>query len=115
MVRGDGMDRDYRVSVREADVLVLVAAGLSNQQIARRLGIASQTVARHVSLLLARVGAPNRAALVARAYCAGLLQHSTWPPMVTAPSAAGALAPPDRHSALAQQVPEGADAHELLG
>jgi NarL family two-component system response regulator LiaR len=52
---------------RERDVLKLLAAGLSNRDIAERLFLSSGTVRLHVSNVLAKLGAPNRtsAAIIA--------------------------------------------------
>ena len=49
------------LSAREAEVLSLLAAGLSNQQIAERLVLSRHTVIRHVSNIFAKTGARNRA------------------------------------------------------
>ena len=51
-------------------MLKLAAAGLSNREIGGRLYLATKTVERHVGSLLARTGAPDRAALaeLARAH-----------------------------------------------
>jgi DNA-binding NarL/FixJ family response regulator len=56
-----------RLSVREREVLRLVAAGQSNKQIARTLSIAERTVKFHVTALFQKLGADNRAQVVARA------------------------------------------------
>jgi pimeloyl-ACP methyl ester carboxylesterase/DNA-binding CsgD family transcriptional regulator len=48
------------LSAREADVLRLIAAGKSNQQIADELVISLNTVLRHVSNIFAKTGAANR-------------------------------------------------------
>jgi len=50
-----------RLSVREAEVLRLVATGKSNQQIADELVISLNTVNRHVSNIYAKTGSANRA------------------------------------------------------
>ena len=52
------------LSERERDVLRLVADGLSNKQIARRLSIAERTVKFHVSNLLNKFGVRRRADLI---------------------------------------------------
>ena len=52
---------------RERQVLRLVGLGLSNEQIAARLHISRKTAAHHVSHLLTKLGAKNRAEAVARA------------------------------------------------
>jgi DNA-binding CsgD family transcriptional regulator/pimeloyl-ACP methyl ester carboxylesterase len=61
---GDGMG----LSLREVEVLRLIAAGKSNPQIAEELVISLNTVQRHVSNILAKTGAANRteAAVYAR-------------------------------------------------
>ena len=53
-----------RVTARQRQILMLVAEGATTKEIAARLGVAKSTVDKHVSLLLKRVGAPNRAAAV---------------------------------------------------
>ncbi|GAA1394166.1 response regulator transcription factor [Kitasatospora putterlickiae] len=60
------------LTARERDVLALVAAGLSNGQIARRIGVVEGTVKAHVSNVLARLGVANRAAAAVLAHEAGL-------------------------------------------
>jgi LuxR family maltose regulon positive regulatory protein len=52
---------------REMEVLVLVAAGGSNQEIADELVITVRTVKKHVTNILAKLGATNRTQAVARA------------------------------------------------
>jgi DNA-binding NarL/FixJ family response regulator len=53
------------LSRREWEVVALVAAGLSNKQIARRLVITLGTVKDHVHRILRKTALPNRAALAA--------------------------------------------------
>jgi DNA-binding NarL/FixJ family response regulator len=65
---------------RETVVLCLVAAGLSNAEISRRLHLSTHTIDRHLANMLRRTGAQNRAGLVARAYHAGVLVTGSWPP-----------------------------------
>ncbi len=57
-----------QLSEREKQVLRLVAAGLANKQIARRLGIAESTVKVHTGNIFRRIGVTDRtsAALWAR-------------------------------------------------
>ncbi len=53
------------ITDREADVLRLVAEGLTNKQIAARLNLSHRTVEKHVESLLRKTGAPSRTGLVA--------------------------------------------------
>ncbi|MFN0027535.1 MAG: ATP-binding protein [Acidimicrobiales bacterium] len=53
------------VSRREAEVLELVARGMTNREIADRLYLSVRTVEKHVERLLAKTGSVNRATLVA--------------------------------------------------
>jgi len=48
------------LTARERDVLALVIAGLSNKQIARRLGISEKTVKGHLTNLFQRIGVTDR-------------------------------------------------------
>jgi len=60
---------------RELQVLALLAAGTSNQQIASELVVALETVKKHVSHILSKLGAANRTQAVARARALGLLRR----------------------------------------
>jgi DNA-binding NarL/FixJ family response regulator len=61
------------LSARERGVLRLVAAGLSNRQIAETLSISERTVKFHVTAIFNKLGAENRAQAVALAAERGLL------------------------------------------
>ncbi|WP_399697182.1 LuxR C-terminal-related transcriptional regulator, partial [Xenophilus sp.] len=58
---------------RELDVLRLLARGLDNREIARRLGIAEGTVRARVRSALGRIAGPDRAPRLARALRRGAL------------------------------------------
>jgi len=60
------------VTAREQEVLRVVAAGLSNQEIAEELHLGYGTVKTHVSSLLLKLGCRDRAQLVMYAYETGL-------------------------------------------
>jgi DNA-binding NarL/FixJ family response regulator len=62
------------LTVREVDVLRLVAAGLTNGDIAGRLGVSPVTVKTHVTRILAKLGAETRAQAVVQAYECGLVR-----------------------------------------
>jgi len=61
------------VSKRELVVLAQVAAGLSNKQIGRHLGISQKTVRNHLSRIFSKLGAGNRTEAVMNAMRLGLL------------------------------------------
>ncbi|MCK9520543.1 MAG: response regulator transcription factor [Dehalococcoidia bacterium] len=58
---------------REREVLELLALGLPNKQIARRLGISEHTAKFHVGAILSKLGAASRTEAVALAARRGLL------------------------------------------
>ena len=63
---------------REKEVLVLVARGLSNQEIGQQLFVTPATAKTHVSRLLMKLGARDRTQLVVLAYESGLVEpHGT--------------------------------------
>jgi len=68
------------LSPREREVLVLIAEGLSNGEIAAELGIAVNTVRNHVRSILEKLGLRNRVQAAVYAVWAGLLS----PPEVVA-------------------------------
>ncbi|MEW1722562.1 response regulator transcription factor [Streptomyces sp. NPDC093109] len=63
-----GMDR---LTGREREVLGLVAAGLSNDDIAQRLYVSPHTAKTHVNRIMTKLGARDRAQLVVVAYQTG--------------------------------------------
>jgi DNA-binding NarL/FixJ family response regulator len=70
------------LTAREIEIMTLVAAGLTNGEIASRLVISPLTTKSHVSRILAKVNARDRTQLVVMAYESGLVS-----PGHTAPSA----------------------------
>jgi RNA polymerase sigma factor (sigma-70 family) len=74
--RGHGRSALPELTPREAEVLRLVAGGLTNAQIAERLVISEHTVHRHVTNLLRKLGLPSRAAAAAHAARLGLLDEA---------------------------------------
>ena len=63
------------LSQREREALHLMAEGLSNQQIADRLGIAEKTVKSHVSNVLSKLGVSDRTQAAVFAWKSGLKQR----------------------------------------
>jgi DNA-binding NarL/FixJ family response regulator len=59
---------------REREVMALAAAGLSNEQIAKRLVVSPATAKTHVSRAMIKLGARDRAQLVVIAYETGLVR-----------------------------------------
>ncbi len=64
---------DVALTIREHDVLVLLAKGMTNKQIGRQLHISPFTVRHHVTHLSKKLGAANRAAVAAIAVERGLI------------------------------------------
>lgn len=58
---------------QELAVLALLPAGWTNREIGSQLGITEETVKKHVSSLLRKFAAANRAELAARAVALGLV------------------------------------------
>ncbi|MGW6926120.1 response regulator transcription factor [Streptomyces sp. NPDC054950] len=62
------------LTTREAEVLVLIAEGLSNQEIARRLSVSTATVKTHINNMFSKTGLKDRAQAVRYAYGKGLVR-----------------------------------------
>ncbi len=66
-------DTSSRLSIREIEVLQLVAAGRSNAEIADELFISLRTVTTHLTHIFAKLGVESRAEAVALALRTGLI------------------------------------------
>lgn len=65
------------ITEREREVLRLIAEGLSNAEISARLSVGAATTKTHVSHLLTKLDARDRAQLVVIAYTSGLMDPPT--------------------------------------
>jgi DNA-binding NarL/FixJ family response regulator len=75
----DSLDRPSQpggLTEREAEVLSLVATGLTNKEIAARLFVSDKTVARHLSNIFVKLGVSSRAAATAFAFEHGVAGHA---------------------------------------
>lgn len=63
------------LTARETEVLALVAQGMPNKQIARRLSISAKTVSNHVEHIYTKIGVSSRAAAALYAMRHGLVGH----------------------------------------
>ncbi|XVQ06823.1 response regulator [Spirillospora sp. CA-255316] len=71
---GAAADRLAALTAREREIMIMVAAGLSNDRIAERLGISPSTAKTHVNRTQAKLDAHDRAQLVMIAYETGLVR-----------------------------------------
>lgn len=62
-----------RLTEREAEVLRLMATGLTNAEIAGRMGVGPATTKTHVASVLAKTGARDRTQAVIAAYESGFI------------------------------------------
>jgi DNA-binding NarL/FixJ family response regulator len=63
------------LTARERDIVLLVALGLTNGEIAERLVISPATAKTHVSRAMLKLGVRDRAKLVALAHQTGFVEH----------------------------------------
>ncbi|MGA6165246.1 response regulator [Amycolatopsis magusensis] len=73
VTRPEPSPRLNSLTEREREVMTLVAAGLSNDEIARRLVLSPATAKTHVSRIMTKVDARDRAQLVVLAYEAAMV------------------------------------------
>ena len=73
LLRSLGKGVEGPLTPRQTEILQLVAEGLTNREIAQRLGLSERTVDRHVSDTLTRIDVPTRAAATAFAISHGLI------------------------------------------
>jgi DNA-binding CsgD family transcriptional regulator len=71
---------DLGLSARELEVLLLVARGLTNRQLAAELFITEKTAGHHVSNILGKLGVASRIEAAGVAYRAGLVSPDPEPP-----------------------------------
>ena len=73
-IERDALDRsDSSLSPRERSIVLLMGQGLSNKQIARKLGIAPETVKTHAKRIFLKLTVCSRAQAVYRAVALGLI------------------------------------------
>ncbi|USX53983.1 PAS domain-containing protein [Lentzea sp. HUAS12] len=77
------VDRNRILTELDARILEGIATGESTVRLASRLFLSRQGVEYHVGTMLKKLKAPNRAALVSRAYSLGVLSVASWPPRVS--------------------------------
>ena len=64
---------DIQLTVREAEILDLLATGLEPVDVAERLDIGTSTVSTHLEHIMGKLGAHSRAQMIALAYQQGLV------------------------------------------
>jgi NarL family two-component system response regulator LiaR len=72
--RGAGIMRPLRLSQRQTDVLQALCEGLTDKEIAARLGISPHTITNHIGILKSRLGTRTRAQSISRAVALGLVK-----------------------------------------
>ncbi|MGP3951512.1 LuxR C-terminal-related transcriptional regulator [Streptomyces sp. 7N604] len=66
----------------QARILEGVAAGFSSGRLSRELYLSSKTIDYHVRVMSDKLQAPNRVALVSRAFVLQILRTDSWPPRI---------------------------------
>lgn len=74
--------KSWALPLSDLDLKIIegVAAGASTKHLSAELYLSKQGVEYHVSSMLRKLGVPNRAALVAKAYELDILDARCWPP-----------------------------------
>jgi DNA-binding CsgD family transcriptional regulator len=90
-----------RLTPRQNELLRLVAAGRTNSQIARQLGISEGTVRTHLENIYQKLGVSSRTAAVTRAFPDRMVQD---PPRAARPADQAALVTPARSTGRRYQV-----------
>jgi DNA-binding NarL/FixJ family response regulator len=70
-------NRTSKLSIRELEVLRLVAGGAGNREVATRLYISESTVKAHLHNIMEKMQVKNRAQAVARAVSSGAIDYAT--------------------------------------
>lgn len=74
----NGTSSALPLTMRQREILELVARGLAGKQVARYLGISPKTVERHKTRIFARLGVPNQTAAVSLALAGELERSRSW-------------------------------------
>jgi len=71
----DGLaGRALKLSTRQTEVLQALCEGLTDKEIAARLGVSTHTITNHIGILKSRLGARTRAESISRALALGLVK-----------------------------------------
>jgi two-component system nitrate/nitrite response regulator NarL len=89
-----GPSPSVSLSRRERELVGCVARGMSNRQIAQKLGLAQHTVKNYLYRLFEKLGISKRVELVLYAYREGTAARVTWAPPAQGARAARSVGPP---------------------
>jgi D-alanyl-D-alanine carboxypeptidase/D-alanyl-D-alanine-endopeptidase (penicillin-binding protein 4) len=102
VVRGEADLAPVDLTPRQRQVLGLIAEGLDNAEIARRLGISTRTARAHVSSVLERLGVQNRTQAAVLALKRGMISFLI--ALVLAATTLAGAAPPSAAASAAQHL-----------